>query len=131
MNWAINYWAVLVASLVAMCFGALWYSKLLFVKTWMKLARVKPNGRSPPLMMLFGFLGTLVTTFTLAVIMKTAGIVGAVNGLLFGLFIGVGILAMGSLGIMLWQGKPAKLYFIVAIHEVIAFALLGVILGAW
>ncbi len=32
----INYWAVLVAAVVSMVIGALWYSPVLFGKLWMK-----------------------------------------------------------------------------------------------
>lgn len=70
MEVPVNYWAVLLAAVSSMAIGSLWYSKAMFLDSWVKLGRVKtdPNWDNSKMkwMLLMVFGGSLVTAYVLA-----------------------------------------------------------------
>ena len=66
----INYWAVVVAAVVAFVVGAVWYTPLLFGNEYMKLRGMNPDAMAdmrPPAGELLGeFVRYLVIAFVLA-----------------------------------------------------------------
>ena len=133
----INYVAVLVAAVASFVIGALWYSPMLFGKMWMKLSNVtdkemkkaKEKGMSKNFA--FQFLGTLVMSYILAHFVYYTQASTVLEGMLTGFWIWLGFIATVMLGIVLWEGKPWKLYFIKAAHELVALAVMGAILAVW
>jgi Protein of unknown function (DUF1761) len=136
----INYLAVIVAALISMVVGALWYGPL-FGKPWMALMKLteadKNNGmknaanKSYALMML----GSLVTAFVLAhsaefamTYTKTFGVVG---GLMVGFWTWIGFIAPTQLSSVLWESKPWKLYALNTSYSLVSLLLQGMVIAVW
>ncbi len=130
MIYAINFWAVLVATIVAFLFGWLWYSKTVFGGIWMKLVKPSKNN-SPALSMIAGFITMFITTYVLGMFIVSTDNATFAGGVLVALVVWIGLSLMKSLGEMIWQDKSAKLFWIALFHDLISFLIIGAILGAW
>ncbi len=131
----INYWAVLVAAIVGMAIGAVWYS-VLFGKKWMELMNLDEKKmevlkEKAKWSYVWGFLTLLVMAYVLAHIVDYAEAATWLDGLQAGFWIWLGFVATVMLGGVLWEGKPFKLYLIGAAHELVSLLVMGVILAVW
>lgn len=128
---AINVWAVLAAGAAGFAVGGLWYSPLMFAKAWMKemgMTEADTRKGNPGLMLGGALLLTLAASCALAHLTLRWG--GWEGGLHVGLLTGAVVaLAVGVNS--LFEGKSLKLYAINASHHLVAFAVMGAILGAW
>ncbi|RZL04923.1 MAG: DUF1761 domain-containing protein [Rubrivivax sp.] len=113
-------------------FGGLWYSPILFAKSWMVeagLTEAQTKQGSPAKIFGLSALASLVMAFNLAAFL------GAKATLTFGLFAGfatgLGWVAM-SLGVIyLFEQRSLKLWLINSGYQVVAYTVMGAILGAW
>ena len=127
-----NFPAVIVAALTGFLIGGLWYSPILFSKSWMAEAGVsetQSKQANPAKVMGLAALATLVMAFNLAAFL------GAKATLSFGLFAGfatgLGWVAM-SLGVIyLFEQRSLRLWLINSGYQVLAYTVMGAILGAW
>ena len=135
----INYLAVLVAAVLNMVLGGIWYGPL-FGKQWvllsgmsqqqMDLGKTKMT-RSYSLM----FVGSLLMSYTLAHAIVFAGsylnMSGVSAGLMGGFWNWLGFVAPVTVGVVLWENKPWKLWFITSGYYLVALMVMGVILAVW
>lgn len=131
----INYLAVLVAAIVALVVGAVWYSPLLFGKTYMELRGIDSSSAAnmmPTAVELIGeFVRYLVVAFVLAYLLVRLGIGDWKDAVLVGLWVGLGIQAMMLLGAVLHEKMPWLLYAIHAGDAVVKSLMMTLILGVW
>ncbi|MDR7419756.1 MAG: DUF1761 domain-containing protein [Armatimonadota bacterium] len=132
----LNYLAVLVAAILNMLIGALWYSHGLFGKSWMELTGLKPEDaqkrmagmrRAYSLM----FIASLLIAYTLARVLWYAKIESAGGGAMIGLLAWVGFVATTHGANYLFEGKPFRLYGINTGYSLVSFLVMGALLGAW
>ena len=130
---AFNWWAVLVAALAGYALGALWYSPLLFGKTWMKLEGFKEEDLQTG--WIKAMIITLVTTFFTAFVMEAVVATWGISywghaiplTFLFGLFLYAGNL----LSDFLYSRRSMKLFWIVGMYRVIMIFVITLILILW
>ena len=133
----INYLAVLVAAIVGFFVGYLWYSNALFGKMWrdlmgfdekkMKQAMKKGMGKT----MTIGFLSTLLMSYILAHFISYVQAQTAIDGILAGLWIWIGFVATIMIGMVMYEGKPMKLYCINSLYWLVTLCVMGAILAVW
>jgi uncharacterized protein DUF1761 len=131
----INYWAIVVAAVVAFVMGALWYSPLLFGKAYMEvrgmnpaaMADMKPQGGE----ILGELVKNLVVAYVLAHFVAHLGVVGWKGAVQLGLWVWVGFQAMLLMGAVLHEKMPWMLYAIHAGDAFVKTLLMTVILGVW
>lgn len=128
----INWLSVLVATVVAFAIGGLWYSPLLFSKTWVKELKISEesiNNANMPLVFGTAFLLNFISAVVLDLILGTGA--SFKTGLFTGMIISIVFIA-SSLGITyLFSRKSLKLFLIDAGYFVIFYSVMGAILGAW
>ena len=133
----VNYVAVLAAAIASFVIGAVWYSPMLFGKMWMKLSNVsdkemkKAKEKGMTKNFAVQFLASLVMAYVLAHFVQYTQSSTITEGMLTGFWIWLGFIATVMIGMVLWEGKPWKLYFIKAGHELVALAVMGAILAVW
>ncbi|MBI3577601.1 DUF1761 domain-containing protein [Candidatus Gottesmanbacteria bacterium] len=137
LDTAINYPAVLVASTAMMAVGFLWYSPILFAKSWMKLsgitdkkiadAKKKGMGKSYAIMAV----GAVVSSFVLAHFVNFAAAYTPLDGALVGFWLWLGTIAPASTSMVLFEGKPWKLYLLKVGHVLTGMMVAGAILAVW
>ncbi len=128
MNWV----AIIVAMVVNMIIGALWFSPLLFQKPWtaMRVDKAPMSGVASPMLYVITAVGALVSAITLDWIIGLAGARSALGGAIIGLYAGLGLVAPAILSDNLFNERPFKLYLIVAGFPVVGLLVMGAIIGA-
>ena len=129
LNWA----AVVVAALVWFGFSAVWYSVPPLSKAWAENARVDVTGDGPPLVSLLipTFIGYLVTSTVIALIVKAIGATTVSDAVMLGLVLGVGFGVVGALVSQLYERKGGSYWLINGVNAVIAYSIVTVILTLW
>lgn len=127
----LNFLAIAVAAGTTFLLGGLWYSPILFATSWMREAGLTPEQtRRAKLAQVFGLsaLAALVMAVNLALFI---GAQGVAFGTFAGLATGLGWVAM-SLGVIyLFEQRSLKLWLINSGYQVVAYTMMGAILGAW
>jgi hypothetical protein len=127
MNWV----AIIVAMVVNMVLGSLWFSPVLFQKRWMALRVGGPmSGTASPLLYVITAVGALVSAITLDWIIGLAGANTLVGGAIIGLYCGLGLVAPAILADHLFNERPSMLYVIVAGYPIVGLLIMGAIIGA-
>ncbi len=139
---ALNMWAVLAGGVLAMIIGALWYSPLLFAKSWqmasgmtedkIKEAQKKGMGKT----YLAAFLAAIVLSYVLAAAVALAAMAMGVPstfglGSQVGAWLWLGFIAVPFLNMVFWERKSWKLYWINSLNYLITLVLVGGLLGSW
>lgn len=130
----LNYIAIFICALIYMGVGALWYSPLMFGKTWMQANRfgeedLQNKGMFPDLG--FAFVAALVLSVGLAILIRMAGMDGWFSGAIMGLFAGILISAPAALPVYVFENRPLKLYVINEGMPVFALLVMGAVIGGW
>lgn len=133
----VNLLGVLVAAIVSMVIGSMWYSPLLFGNIWMKLSGVKfpKNKQKQQKMMLTGYglglLSSLVTAYVLGhfIVLMEADTAGA--GAQIAFWAWLGFVLTTQFGAVIWEQRSYKLLLIGGSNMLINFLAMGVILAIW
>ena len=134
-NVTLNYAAILVAAIVNMVIGALWYSPLLFGNIWMKAMKFSKNemkgdkymGARYAVAFLVGLLMIYIMAHYVSAFEANTASMGAQAAFWPWLGFMVPVLA----GDILWNGKPISVFVINASHYLVALLMAGVILATW
>jgi len=128
MNWV----AIVVAAVVNMVIGSLWFSPLLFQRPWvaMRVDKNPMSGVASPMLYVITAVGALVSAITLDWIIGLAGGRTLTGGAIIGLYAGLGFVAPAILSDNLFNERPFKLYLIVGGFPVVGLLVMGAILGA-
>jgi hypothetical protein len=138
----VNYLAVFACGIFAMVIGFVWYGPL-FGKAWSQL--MGWGEMTPELMAekqkqarpayAITFVLSLVTAFVLAheLIFASAftNTTGVAAGISAGFWNWLGFIVPVTVGTVLWDGKPWKLWFINAGYWLVLLLGMGVILALW
>lgn len=129
----INYLAVVVAAVLSMVIGAVWYAPQVFGKQWMKLVgkkekELKEAGSSSYVVAGLGF---LLIAYVMAHFVQYAGSNTVTEGLATGFWLWLGfsasVLAINSA----FSLRPQKLWAIDAGYYLACFLVTGALLATW
>lgn len=137
MEISINYWMVLVAGVIGMALGALWYSPILFGRVWMRLSGfteeqmkvMKEKGMIKSYVL--NFLTILVMAFVLIHFVAFWDVKDLEGGLQLAFWTWLGFVATVMLNSVLWEGKSFKLYLINAGYQLVAMILMVMVFVFW
>ena len=127
----LNWLAILGAAIAAFVLGGLWYSPKLFGNAWMQdVGLTEESAAESNMAVIFGgafvliliaavFLGTVISNSTW------------LAGLHTGLVIGLAWVATAYGVTYLFERRPLRLFLVNAGYNVVLFALMGSIIGAW
>lgn len=128
----VNWLAALVAALTGFVVGGLWYGPL-FKKPWMRLTGMT-NEKGAQANVPLTFAGAYVLNFVGAAgLAAVAGgqHVGAVCGALIGGLVALFFVATALGVIYLFEQRPFRLWLLNAGYQVMNFAAMGAVIGAW
>ena len=129
----INVWAVIVAAMSAFVVGGLWYSPLLCGAAWMRannFTEEQVNGFKKSRMFGWSIPLLLIMATNLAIFLADAQ-TNWVWGITAGVLAGAGWVATGIAVVGLFENKSWTYISINAGYNIVAFALMGLIIGAW
>lgn len=137
----INWWAIIVATVVSVILGSLWYGPL-FGKAWMKTIGIeKPPVITPEIkkMMMKSYIlviiGSVIMNFVLlhTIVYGSAYTMmsGVGSGLQAGFWNWIGFIVPATLGSVLWENRSWKYWFITAGYYLVLLLINGAILAVW
>lgn len=128
----INYLAVLVATVVTMILGFLWYSPILLGNAWMKQRGMKMEDMSGggPATYILTTITALIGVFIVALIASMVDDVTVGTGAMIGLLVGLSVSAKIGMNYLFENGTKG-LYFITIGYHLVSYLVTGVIIGAW
>ena len=130
----VTLWPIVAAGVASVLIGWVWYHPRVFGTTWMRLANVTPEmaergKKMMPLSVILSLCGSML----IAYVMNYVGIafhifdwVGAVFEL--ALWCWLGFVVPTSLGTILWEQRPFKLYLINTLYWLVTFIAMALIL---
>jgi hypothetical protein len=128
----LNWIAIIVAAIIPMVLGALWYSPLLFAEPWMRaVGRTREELGGAQLGYALSAIGALLSSYVLARIVKWAEVDDLWNGALVGVFVWAGFVATVLAVTTFFGGRPRALWLINSGYQLVALVLMGALLGAW
>lgn len=128
----INFWAVLVITVIYFALGAFWYSTILFGNIWAKannfnIDELKMEAKS--------FIGAAIAAFLstlfLALLLELIVTYDILIGLLTGLIVGFGFVFVIGFYDVIYEGKNIKAWAVDAGYHFVALIIAGLILGLW
>lgn len=133
-QFTVNYLAVLIAAVINMAVGFVWYSPALFAKPWMKALGKSPEdlkGAATGPLYMINTVASLILAYVLAHFVKFSGATTALMGLQTGIWAWIGFVITILLPVYLFESRPIKLYFIYISYQLVSFILMGIILAIW
>lgn len=123
----VNWVAVLVATVLNMALGSIWYSRSVFGKEWMRLMGKKDFQMSDDATRAYilTVIGALVMAAVLAVFLKYTDASTFAEGVITGLWAGIGFVVPSALATSMFAGQDMKLYLINTGYPVAALAVMG------
>jgi hypothetical protein len=136
---SLNWLAILVAGISTMVVGFLWYSPLLFAKPWMREMGYDPNDKAKTEEMkktagpAYGgsFVASLVSAFTLALILHGLGAKDLYFGIMASFHIWLGFVATVQFTSALFTKQSMKLFAINTGYQLVCYLVMGTILTLW
>ena len=135
----VNYWAVFAAAVSNMIIGFLWYGPV-FGKPWKKIMGftdevMKAMKMTPLRAVALGFIATLIMACVFAHMLIYIGAYLEMSGIMLGLkgafYLWLGFAAPITAGVVLWEGKPWKLWILNGGYYLVALSVMGVILTSF
>lgn len=125
----INWFGVILATLVNMVLGSLWYSPYLFGKTWAEAQQMDIKSLvATPLHYAGAFLVSLLTAFVLAVLLHKFRISTYSDALTLAFWAWLGFVATTHFSGVLWAKRPLTSYLIDTGYALVSFLILALIL---
>jgi hypothetical protein len=130
----LNYWAVLVAWLINIIVGSLWYSPIGFGKLWSKLSGVDmmtiPKDEANKAIGMVA-ISAIVQTFALAVVINSLSATSLTDGLKIGLLIWAGFTAATTIGNTLYSRLSLKFWLLNSGFFLVVITSGSVVLATW
>lgn len=135
----INLWAIVGAAIASMIVGFVWYSPALCAGPWMAAMGYDPDDKTNSEEMRKGaakmygitFILCLLGAFVLAKIIAGLTINTALYGMKVGFAVWLGFLMPVQLSDKMFGRRPFKLFLINTGYQLIAYVVMGAILGKW
>lgn len=119
---------VIIAAVVYLIAGAIWYSPLLFGNAVGKKALSLQKNKW--LCYLGQLIVAIIISFFLALLLAFIGATSTMDGIYVGIGVWFGFVATTKFSGVIWRKKGFKLFCIHAGFELVGFCILGAIIGA-
>ena len=126
-----NYLAMVVAAIVAMVFGFVWYSPMLFGGIWSRgnpVAHKKMQQNVRKGGYIFIIIASLLTSFAFEVLIKFLGISTLYYGVGLAILVWAGFFFSQSFVDLIMDSKDTKLFVVDNIHHAVSVLLICIIL---
>ena len=130
---SINWWMVIIAALLRMVVGSVWYSPAMFVKPWQQLAGITPESMQQglPKAIAVDLVMSLVMSFVLFHAVVYAGATTWWAGALVGLLNWLGFVLATHLPLWAYENRNIRLIAIGAGSNLVSMVLMGLLFGIW
>ncbi len=130
----INYFAVIVATVIGMVLGAFWYSPALFAKPWMNLVGKKQadfSMQAANIGYAVAVLANFIMAYILAHFVHYTGATTIATGAVTGFWLWLGFVAAPTLMNYIFEGRSVKLFSINTGLTLVSLLIMGAVLAVW
>ncbi len=132
----VNWISIVVAAIINMAVGFVWYSPMLFGKQWMKyvgMSEKDVQAAKKGMSSAYGIMavGALIMAFVLSKFVSMAGTMTATSGAMIGFWAWLGFVATSVVGGVLFEKKPWGWYYITAGFSLVVLVINGALLAVW
>jgi len=133
VNFGVNYIAVVLAAVVALVIGFIWYSPRVFGTRWMAyLGTTQAQlGNPGPTGMAVGVVASLINAWVLAVLSLNLGGKTLTDGIMLGVLAWLGFMATITAAQISFEKKPWGLWVLNNAHNLLVQVIMGAIVTAW
>jgi uncharacterized protein DUF1761 len=133
VNFGVNYLAVVVAAVVALVIGFIWYSPPVFCNRWMAYFGTTQAqlGNPGPSGMAVGVVASLLNAWVLAVLSLNLGGKSLTDGIMLGALAWLGFMATITAAQISFEKKPWGLWVLNNAHNLLVQMLLAAIVTVW
>lgn len=133
---SVNFWSILVSSLITFLITSIWYSKFLFGREWAELNQKSDSDLESAQKgvwkyYIIYFIATIITFCILGFIVNSTSVTRAIDGSFFGFLLWLGFVAPTILGDYLWNNSTFRLFLINSIPVLINLVIGGAIIVGW
>jgi hypothetical protein len=129
----IQFFPILVAALVKIVLGALWYSPALLIRPWRRMTGITEErmreGMTKAVVM--DIIGSFVMAFVLFHAIRYAEASTILQGLAVGFFCWLGFIAVATITTVTYEKRPFALFVLNNGYLLISLLLMGAILAVW
>ncbi len=133
MDININWLAVVLATASSMAVGAVWYARPVFGNIWIKLAKVKMEGKNPGPALAATLVVSFLTAFVLAHVTflsnKYFHNAFLQDALSTGFWAWLGFTAARFITHDAFEGRPVKLTVLNCAHEFVTIMIMALVIG--
>lgn len=128
---ALNWWAILIATVAGFVLGGIWYGPL-FGSAWMRaIGKTAADLKPSPTPFIVSFVTAAITAVVLALLIGGLGVVRVIDGAILGLVVGIGFIATAMASDTAFGRGSVPLLLIQAGYRVAYSVLMGAILTWW
>ncbi len=133
INFGVNYLAVVVAAVVALVIGFIWYSPRVFGTRWMTyLGTTQAQlGNPGPTGLLVGVVASLLNAWVLAVLALNLGGKSVTDGVLLGVLAWLGFMATITAAQISFEKKSWGLWVLNNAHNLLVQVIMAAIVATW
>ena len=127
-----NIVPILGVTILNIILGMLWYSPLLLGTLWAKSHKFNMRELKPsPLHYAGSVLVSLITASVLAILITQFQITTWKGGMVFGLYLWLGLIVTTHFSGVIWAQKPLRVYFIDTTYLLISIVMMSTLLALW
>ncbi len=134
----LNLVPVIIAGVINMVIGALWYSPLVIGKLWMRsMGKTEEDFKqnysysAMGLTYVVNTIASLVFAYVLAHLVKFSLVNTFSQGVMIGFWVWLGFVVTTVIPGYLYESRPKMLYFLFIIYQLISIALMAGFLAIW
>jgi Protein of unknown function (DUF1761) len=129
----IRFFPILVAALVKIVLGALWYSPALLIRPWRRMTGITEEQMRAGMAkaVVVDIIGSFVMAFVLFHAIRYAEASTLLQGLAVGFFCWLGFIAVATITTVTYEKKPFALFLLNNGYLLISLLLMGAILAVW
>lgn len=122
----IDLLSILIAAIVNMIIGVVWYSRFLFGRHVEEETGPKPG----KLAFLWSFITAIITAYILDIFIAFLGVTTVTDGMFVGFLVWLGFVATTQIGAVIWAKMHFTRFMIHSGCQLLCFLAMGGILGA-
>lgn len=129
----VDFFSVLSAGIVSLVIGFVWYHPSVFGGAWTRLTNLSPEQvergkKRMPIMAFFGLLASMLAAYVMNYFGIAWGVFDIIGAIELAFWCWLGFVVPSMLGMVLWEQKSLKLYFINSVYWLVAFIAMAIVL---